>query len=127
MVELRPATPADAPAVARIWYPGWCDAHLGNLIRAALIRPAASAVVAADLVAEHAAVGVVGRAGLGQRGSAKRQQERNGEHRHESRSHITAFLHVATSVCREQDGSQVAPAVHPSIFLRQTLCREPPG
>lgn len=31
MVELRRATPADAPAVARIWYPGWCDAHLGNV------------------------------------------------------------------------------------------------
>jgi ribosomal protein S18 acetylase RimI-like enzyme len=31
MVELRRATPADASAVARIWYPGWCDAHLGNV------------------------------------------------------------------------------------------------
>ncbi|HEX8868751.1 MAG TPA: GNAT family N-acetyltransferase [Lentzea sp.] len=31
MVELRRATPEDAPAVARIWYPGWCDAHLGNV------------------------------------------------------------------------------------------------
>ncbi|MDT7788818.1 MAG: hypothetical protein QOF58_7237 [Pseudonocardiales bacterium] len=31
MVELRRATPADAPAVAGIWYPGWCDAHLGNV------------------------------------------------------------------------------------------------
>ncbi|PWK88755.1 ribosomal protein S18 acetylase RimI-like enzyme [Lentzea atacamensis] len=30
-MELRRATPADAPAVARIWYPGWCDAHLGNV------------------------------------------------------------------------------------------------
>ncbi|MDX8035895.1 GNAT family N-acetyltransferase [Lentzea sp. BCCO 10_0856] len=30
-MELRPATPEDAPAVARIWYPGWCDAHLGNV------------------------------------------------------------------------------------------------
>ncbi|MGW6934090.1 N-acetyltransferase family protein [Lentzea sp. NPDC054927] len=30
-MELRRATPEDAPAVARIWYPGWCDAHLGNV------------------------------------------------------------------------------------------------
>jgi ribosomal protein S18 acetylase RimI-like enzyme len=30
-VELRRATAADAPAVARIWFPGWCDAHLGNV------------------------------------------------------------------------------------------------
>ncbi|MBB5851823.1 GNAT family N-acetyltransferase [Amycolatopsis umgeniensis] len=28
---LRPATPADADAVARIWYQGWQDAHLGNV------------------------------------------------------------------------------------------------
>jgi GNAT superfamily N-acetyltransferase len=32
-VELRRATPEDAPAVARIWYSGWCDAHLGNVPR----------------------------------------------------------------------------------------------
>ncbi|GGU35379.1 GNAT family N-acetyltransferase [Lentzea flava] len=31
MVELRRATPADAPAIAGIWYSGWCDAHLGNV------------------------------------------------------------------------------------------------
>ncbi|WP_020672231.1 GNAT family N-acetyltransferase [Amycolatopsis nigrescens] len=30
-VLLRPATPEDARAVAEIWYPGWCDAHLGNV------------------------------------------------------------------------------------------------
>jgi ribosomal protein S18 acetylase RimI-like enzyme len=30
-VELRRARPDDAPAVAGIWYPGWCDAHLGNV------------------------------------------------------------------------------------------------
>lgn len=28
---IRPATPADAPAVARIWEAGWRDAHLGNV------------------------------------------------------------------------------------------------
>ncbi|MDX8047954.1 GNAT family N-acetyltransferase [Lentzea sp. BCCO 10_0798] len=33
MIELRRATPDDAAAVARIWYPGWCDAHLGNVPR----------------------------------------------------------------------------------------------
>lgn len=31
MVELRHATQADAPAMAQIWYLGWCDAHLGNV------------------------------------------------------------------------------------------------
>jgi len=29
--HLRPATSDDAPAVARIWYAGWQDAHLGNV------------------------------------------------------------------------------------------------
>ena len=29
--ELRPATPDDAPAVARIWYAGWQEAHLGHV------------------------------------------------------------------------------------------------
>lgn len=28
---LRPATGADAPAVARIWHLGWRDGHLGNV------------------------------------------------------------------------------------------------
>ena len=28
---LRPAEPADAPAVAEIWHAGWRDAHLGNV------------------------------------------------------------------------------------------------
>ncbi|MGA4538942.1 GNAT family N-acetyltransferase [Uniformispora flossi] len=28
---LRPAGPADAEAVADIWYRGWCDGHLGNV------------------------------------------------------------------------------------------------
>ncbi|MEU3646773.1 GNAT family N-acetyltransferase [Lentzea sp. NPDC034063] len=31
MTEIRRATSDDAAAVARIWYPGWCDAHLGNV------------------------------------------------------------------------------------------------
>lgn len=30
-VELRPATPADAAAVAAIWHQGWRDGHLGNV------------------------------------------------------------------------------------------------
>ncbi len=30
-VELRPATPDDAPVVAGIWHTGWRDAHLGNV------------------------------------------------------------------------------------------------
>lgn len=30
-MELRRATPEDAQAVARIWYPGWCEGHLGNV------------------------------------------------------------------------------------------------
>ncbi|MFE5291812.1 GNAT family N-acetyltransferase [Isoptericola sp. NPDC056618] len=30
-VELRPATPADTEAVARIWHEGWADAHLGQV------------------------------------------------------------------------------------------------
>ncbi|MEJ3656668.1 GNAT family N-acetyltransferase [Actinomycetes bacterium KLBMP 9759] len=30
-VQLRPATPADAEAVARIWRDGWRDGHLGNV------------------------------------------------------------------------------------------------
>ena len=33
----RPATPADAAAIARIWYPGWRDAHLGNVPDALLV------------------------------------------------------------------------------------------
>jgi GNAT superfamily N-acetyltransferase len=31
VTELRPATPDDAPAVARIWYDGWRDGHLGHV------------------------------------------------------------------------------------------------
>lgn len=30
-VELRPATAADAPAIARIWESAWRDAHLGHV------------------------------------------------------------------------------------------------
>ncbi|WP_232660346.1 GNAT family N-acetyltransferase [Pseudonocardia sp. TRM90224] len=30
-VRLRPATPGDAAAVARIWHDGWRDGHLGNV------------------------------------------------------------------------------------------------
>ncbi|QFU89264.1 GNAT family N-acetyltransferase [Amycolatopsis sp. YIM 10] len=39
----RPATSADAAAIARIWYPGWRDAHLGNVPDALLaVRTEAS-------------------------------------------------------------------------------------
>ena len=31
MTELRPATADDAPAIARIWYYGWRDGHLGHV------------------------------------------------------------------------------------------------
>ena len=31
MTELRPATADDAPAIARIWYFGWRDGHLGHV------------------------------------------------------------------------------------------------
>ena len=30
-MDLRPAVPDDAPAVAAIWHAGWRDAHLGNV------------------------------------------------------------------------------------------------
>jgi GNAT superfamily N-acetyltransferase len=30
-VELRPARPEDAPAIAAIWHLGWRDGHLGNV------------------------------------------------------------------------------------------------
>jgi GNAT superfamily N-acetyltransferase len=30
-IELRPATPDDAPTVATIWESGWRDGHLGNV------------------------------------------------------------------------------------------------
>ncbi|HYU84738.1 MAG TPA: GNAT family N-acetyltransferase [Kribbellaceae bacterium] len=30
-VQLRPARPEDAPAVATIWYDGWLDGHLGHV------------------------------------------------------------------------------------------------
>lgn len=30
-IALRPATPADATAIARIWQAGWRDAHLGHV------------------------------------------------------------------------------------------------
>lgn len=32
-VELRPAQPGDAPAIAQIWYLGWRDGHLGHVPR----------------------------------------------------------------------------------------------
>jgi ribosomal protein S18 acetylase RimI-like enzyme len=30
-IELRPAAPEDAPAIATIWHRGWRDGHLGNV------------------------------------------------------------------------------------------------
>ena len=32
-VELRPAQPSDAPAIAQIWHLGWRDGHLGHVPR----------------------------------------------------------------------------------------------
>jgi GNAT superfamily N-acetyltransferase len=32
--SLRPASAGDAEAVARIWYDGWCDGHLGHVSEA---------------------------------------------------------------------------------------------
>jgi GNAT superfamily N-acetyltransferase len=31
VTELRSATPDDAPVIARIWYDGWRDGHLGHV------------------------------------------------------------------------------------------------
>jgi GNAT superfamily N-acetyltransferase len=53
-VALRPATPADADAVARIWREGWRDGHLGH-VPAALVEvrnPESFAQRAADRVAD---------------------------------------------------------------------------
>ena len=53
-VALRPATPADADAVARIWREGWPDGHLGH-VPAALVEvrtPESFAQRAADRVAD---------------------------------------------------------------------------
>jgi len=30
-VRVRPATPADADEIARIWHAGWQDAHIGRV------------------------------------------------------------------------------------------------
>ena len=53
-VALRPATPADADAVARIWREGWRDGHLGH-VPAALVEvrtPESFSQRAADRVAD---------------------------------------------------------------------------
>lgn len=42
-MELRRATADDAPEVARIWYRGWCDGHLGHVPQALVdVRPESS-------------------------------------------------------------------------------------
>ncbi|MFI9814291.1 GNAT family N-acetyltransferase [Saccharothrix variisporea] len=62
MVEIRPATVADVPAVARVWHSGWADGHLGHvpdeLVRAR--TPESFAQRAADLVARTAVAVVDG-------------------------------------------------------------------
>jgi GNAT superfamily N-acetyltransferase len=60
-VALRPATPADADAVARIWREGWRDGHLGHVpAELVAVRTAESfAQRAADRVADTR-VAVVG-------------------------------------------------------------------
>ncbi|MCK9795912.1 GNAT family N-acetyltransferase [Isoptericola sp. 4D.3] len=52
--ELRPATAADADAVAHIWREGWADAHLGHVPDAlvAVRTPASFAERARDRVAD---------------------------------------------------------------------------
>ncbi|RZQ62469.1 GNAT family N-acetyltransferase [Amycolatopsis suaedae] len=37
IVAIRPATAADGATIARIWYAGWRDAHLGNVPDALLV------------------------------------------------------------------------------------------
>ncbi|MEV6241377.1 GNAT family N-acetyltransferase [Lentzea sp. NPDC051838] len=60
MIELRRATPSDAPAVARIWYPGWCDAHLGNVPQQLVdARPESSFEPRALEHVQHTTVAVV--------------------------------------------------------------------
>ena len=61
-VALRPATPADADAVARIWREGWRDGHLGH-VPAALVEvrnPDSFAQRAADRVADTTVAVVAG-------------------------------------------------------------------
>jgi GNAT superfamily N-acetyltransferase len=60
-VELRPATAADAPAVATIWYEGWRDGHLASATPdlVAARRPESFAVRAAERVGDTT-VAVVG-------------------------------------------------------------------
>ncbi|MFS8098570.1 GNAT family N-acetyltransferase [Lentzea alba] len=60
MTVLRRATVDDAPAVARIWYPGWCDAHLGNVPQQLIdARPQESFEPRALEHVEHTTVAVV--------------------------------------------------------------------
>lgn len=59
-MELRRATPEDAPAIARIWYPGWCDAHLGNVPQQLVdARPEATFEPRALEHVQHTTVAVV--------------------------------------------------------------------
>ncbi|MBK1783195.1 GNAT family N-acetyltransferase [Prauserella cavernicola] len=59
-VTVRPARPADAIAVAEIWYQGWRDAHLGNVPDALLaIRTPDSFTARAEQRVEDTAVATV--------------------------------------------------------------------
>ncbi len=58
---LRPATDADATAVADIWFCGWCDGHLGNVPDALLaLRTEESFGVRARQLVGATTVAVVG-------------------------------------------------------------------
>ncbi|ARX84258.1 GCN5 family acetyltransferase [Streptomyces alboflavus] len=61
VVELRPATPADVAAIARIWHEGWADGHLGNVPAALVaVRTAQSFGMRAPQRVTDTAVATVG-------------------------------------------------------------------
>ncbi|SEQ47924.1 Ribosomal protein S18 acetylase RimI [Lentzea xinjiangensis] len=61
LVRLRRATVEDAAEVAAIWYPGWCDAHLGNVPQRLVdARPEETFEPRAVEHAEHTTVALAG-------------------------------------------------------------------
>lgn len=54
LVQIRPAVPADAVGIARIWQEGWADAHLGHVADALVVArtPASFAERAHELLAD---------------------------------------------------------------------------
>lgn len=60
-VDIRPARPDDAEAVADIWCRGWCEAHLGNVPDALVaVRTQESFGVRAGQRVDGTVVAVVG-------------------------------------------------------------------